>query len=84
MEYQLEKKEIESCDSCCNELMFEIGNGKSSYAVSIEAILTCLQIAESQGAIPQINDDWWLQVSRRYNGIDRNFTLKLLKDIEQK
>lgn len=64
---KIKKEKIKPCDHCDNPLVFELSNGVDQYAVSIEAILKCLEIAEQQGAVPKIGSDWWLHIKRNYN-----------------
>ena len=63
------KEKIKPCDKCENPILFELGNGKDSYAVSIDAILACLKIAEDQGAVPELENDWWIRVINRYSDV---------------
>ncbi|WP_440993565.1 hypothetical protein [Cysteiniphilum litorale] len=63
---KIDKKVIKPCEHCDNPLLFELSNGKAHYAVSIEAILACLKIAEQKGAVPEIDAEWWLKIQRVY------------------
>ena len=69
---KIKKEKIKLCDHCNNPLVFELSNDADQYAVNIETILKCLELAEQQGAIPKINSDWWTKISRRYNNININ------------
>jgi len=62
---------IEDCEKCDNSLVFELSNGSDHYGVSVEAILTCLKLAENNNAVPKLGDDWWLTINRIYPEVGR-------------
>lgn len=70
----VEKRVIKPCQHCDNSLLFELSNHNGDiYPVSIETILLCLKIAETNGLVPLLATDWWLSNNRQYRlsrGID--------------
>jgi len=64
----------ETTEQCDNPLVFELSNGKESYGVSVEAILVCLNLAETKGAVPKLEDDWWLSIKRMYPEVERTLS----------
>jgi len=45
---------------------FVIDNGKTQTMLSIDVVLQCLRIAEIQGDIPPLPQDWWFPLMNRY------------------
>ncbi|CDT52403.1 hypothetical protein VCR4J5_670097 [Vibrio crassostreae] len=45
---------------------FVIDNGKTQTMLSMDVILQCLRIAEIQGDIPPLPQDWWFPLMNRY------------------
>jgi hypothetical protein len=69
---EIKKKETQMCDYCESRIMFELNNGEDSYALSMVSVLTCLKIAENNGAIPKIDAKWWKSLQPHYNLGDLN------------
>jgi hypothetical protein len=56
-----------------DDLVFALRDSHHTFSMDIATVLQCLQFAEQEGAIPQLPDDWWTAIGRRYKiqfGID--------------
>lgn len=52
---------------CCgDELVFAMRDRHHTFSLSVTTVLECLHVAEQEGAIPALSDDWWIAVDRRY------------------
>ena len=40
----------------------------------LTTVLECLYYAEKRGEVPEIDEFWWLELSRRYDKIGRLFS----------
>jgi len=54
----------EGCDPASR---FVLDNGTSQSMISVDIILQCLRIAEHQGDVPPLPDEWWHALLNRYN-----------------
>ncbi|RJX68633.1 hypothetical protein DZ860_16690 [Vibrio sinensis] len=45
---------------------FVIDNGVTQTMISVDVILQCLRIAERQGDIPSLPQEWWFPLMARY------------------
>ncbi len=41
------------------KIIFGLSNGKQSLSASLSTILMCLEIAESEGDVPALDEAWW-------------------------
>ncbi|WP_199533062.1 hypothetical protein [Thiopseudomonas alkaliphila] len=55
-----------SHDCCTNHLLFALQDNHHSFSLGITTILECLYVAQSEGAIPELSDDWWHRVMNYY------------------
>jgi hypothetical protein len=56
-----------------DDLVFALRDRHHTFSMDIATVLQCLQFAEQEGAIPELPDDWWTAIGRRYKiqfGID--------------
>ena len=53
------------CECCCEELVFAMQDTQHQFSIGLFTILDCLKIAEKQGYVPPLPDDWWLLVRGR-------------------
>ncbi|MHB0818499.1 hypothetical protein ACYCFK_09485 [Stutzerimonas stutzeri] len=52
---------------CANYLIFALKDKHHEFSLGITTVLECLRFAESQGAIPELPDEWWIAVDGRYD-----------------
>ena len=52
--------------ACCDELVFAMRDRYHAFSLDISTVLRCLQMAEQEGAIPNLPDEWWIAIERRY------------------
>lgn len=50
----------------CDELVFAMRDRHHAFSLDIATVLQCLQLAEQEGAVPHLPDDWWIVIVRRY------------------
>lgn len=49
-------------EECVEELMFMMKDNYHEFSLGLSIILKCLAIAEKEGYVPPLSDDWWLQI----------------------
>ena len=64
----VENKAIEhsDCEECLENYVFKLRDKEHEFFVGLTTILSCLLFAESEGAIPRINDEWWIAINNVY------------------
>ncbi len=50
----------------CDELVFAMRDRHHSFSLDMGTVLQCLQLAEQEGAVPRLPDDWWIAIVKRY------------------
>lgn len=55
------------CESCDNEVMFEMKDNYHTFYISLNDLVECLQFASQEGLIPQIPREYSILLSRLYN-----------------
>lgn len=59
---------VSEADLSCDEYMvFAMQDKHHQFTLGLSTLLECLYIAEKEGAVPQLPDQWWLALSTRYN-----------------
>lgn len=48
-------------------MVFAMQDKHHQFTLGLSTLLECLYIAEKEGAVPQLPDQWWLALSTRYN-----------------
>lgn len=54
------------CCRCEDPLLFAMKDNSHKFSIGLFTILRCLKIAEREGVVPQLSDEWWLLVDNRY------------------
>ncbi|NTM07706.1 hypothetical protein HQ705_11855 [Enterococcus faecium] len=49
-------------EECVEELMFMMKDKYHEFSLGLSTVLKCLAIAEKEGYVPPLSDDWWLQI----------------------
>ncbi|MFD3388523.1 hypothetical protein [Ligilactobacillus salivarius] len=50
------------CENCNEDLLFSMKDKYHEFSLSLTNVLKCLVIAEKEGYIPKIPDEWWLKL----------------------
>ena len=48
------------CDNCEERIVFNLKQGDKYFHLPLSKMLECLLIAEAEGEVPMIDDDWCL------------------------
>ena len=48
------------------ELVFAMRDRHHAFSLDLSTVLQCLRMAEQEGGVPKLPDDWWIAVERRY------------------
>lgn len=54
------------CEYCKEDYLFAMKDRYHEFSVGLRTILDCLEMAEKEGAVPKLSDQWWLDVKNRY------------------
>lgn len=46
-------------EDCQEELLFAMRDQEHEFSLGLSVVLNCLSIAEEEGFVPQLPDDWW-------------------------
>jgi hypothetical protein len=66
--YRTDEPPQEGNGQCCdNHLLFAMRDNHHEFTLGITTILECLFSAADHGAVPELPDEWWLQVMRHYH-----------------
>lgn len=57
------------CPHCGEELIFGLRDNKHGFSLGLTTVLECLAVAEKQGYVPNLPDEWWILIGRRYTQI---------------
>lgn len=55
------------CDCCVSPLLFQMQDKYHEFSLDVLTILRCLHLAEEQGAVPTLGDEFWRQVEATYH-----------------
>lgn len=67
-----EKPNIEKifCDNCDENMVFNFKDGNHIFHLPLSKILECLLIAEAEGQVPEIDENWWNILEELYPNIE--------------
>ena len=68
-EARLARKEIidhSDCEECEEQYLFAMKDKNHEFSVGLTTILACLSMAEHDGVLPAIPDEWWIAVVNWY------------------
>jgi hypothetical protein len=54
-------------DCCADPLLFAMRDKHHEFFMGLITILQCLRVAEENGHVPHLPEDWWVQLAVRYN-----------------
>lgn len=55
-----------ACPQCDEELLFAMRDKHHEFSLGLSIVLQCLQLAEQNGHVPRLPDEWWTQLRLRY------------------
>ncbi|MCT4625673.1 hypothetical protein [Halodesulfovibrio sp.] len=59
--------DFSGCPTCSEEVIFAMEDSFHHFSIGLRTILQCLNLAEMQGYIPPLPDEWWNEVANRHN-----------------
>ena len=59
------------CPSCDEALVFAMRDNHHDFSIGLGTILECLVLAEKHGHVPALPDQWWVQIGRRYDRVEK-------------
>ncbi len=54
------------CDSCDDPLLFAMQDKHHQFSIGLFTVLNCLKLAEDEGAVPKLPDEWWVDLHNQY------------------
>lgn len=55
-----------NCLECEEELVFHMRDNYHKFSIGLRTILECLNLAEAQGCVPPLPDNWWIGIATRH------------------
>ena len=70
--FDKEKSNIDRifCDNCGESMVFNFKQGNTIIHIPLSKILECLLIAEAEGQVPEIDENWWNELEELYPNIE--------------
>lgn len=70
--FDKEKSNIDRifCDNCGESMVFNFKQGNTIFHIPLSKILECLLIAEAEGQVPEIDENWWNNLEELYPNIE--------------
>ena len=56
-------KDTTLCENCDEVLAFAMRDNFHEFSIGLSTILECLQIAEKEGYVPPLPDEWWFKLN---------------------
>lgn len=58
----------ENCTDCCDDpVLFHMRDNYHEFSMGLFPILRCLRLAEEDGHVPPLGDEWWINIRVRYH-----------------
>ncbi len=54
------------CELCEEELLFAMQENDHTFSIGLKTVLKCLELAEAEGYVPKLSNDWWISVMNRH------------------
>ncbi|WP_208423017.1 hypothetical protein [Latilactobacillus fragifolii] len=51
---------------CSEALLFMMKDRDHEFALPLSVVLSCLRVAETEGYVPSLSDNWWIDVKNAY------------------
>ena len=65
-------RSTEQHPECCDDaLVFGMRDNYQDFSMGITTILECLHAAECEGHVPELSNEWWYKIYRRYPSLQR-------------
>ncbi len=55
-----------ACDCCDDPLLFAMRDNYHDFSIGLFTILNCLKLAEREGVVPKLPDEWWIDLHNQY------------------
>ncbi|MFI3270729.1 MAG: XRE family transcriptional regulator [Pseudomonadota bacterium] len=55
------------CQNCNEELFFAMRDNYHNFSIGLRTVLQCLHLAEEEGNVPKLPQEWWNQIANRHN-----------------
>ena len=64
----VDNKAIEhsDCEECNENYIFKLRDNEHEFYIGLTTILSCLAFAQAEGAVPEIDEDWWINIRNAY------------------
>ncbi len=56
-----------NCDHCIDPLLFGMKDNYHEFSLGLFTVLDCLKLAEKNGYVPPLPEDWWISICRLYD-----------------
>ena len=66
---KLSKEEIidhVKCQECLKDYLFKMKDNYHEFYISLRDVMTCFWLAEKEGLLPPIDDEWYYKVANQY------------------
>lgn len=63
---QLRTIDHTDCGRCSEDLVFAMKDNHHQFSIGMTTILRCLAMAEKDGYVPKLPDEWWMHIHNRY------------------
>lgn len=47
-------------EDCCEALLFSMQDDQHEFSLPLSVVIKCLWIAEKEGYVPPLTDQWWI------------------------
>lgn len=61
------KTEEPYCQSCGESLVFGMKDNYHEFSLGLSTVLECLFVAENQGHLPKLPEEWWIRIEQELN-----------------
>ncbi|AGO09777.1 hypothetical protein Lp16_H062 (plasmid) [Lactiplantibacillus plantarum 16] len=49
-------------EDCCEALLLKMPAGQREFSLPLSVVINCLWIAEKEGYVPPLADQWWIDI----------------------
>lgn len=53
---------VVNCECCLEEIVFAMQDNHHKFSIGLSTIMTCLAIAQKEGYVPEIPEEWWFKI----------------------
>lgn len=59
-------KDHTDCEKCMEDYIFKMKDNYHEFEIGLRTILSCLALAEKEGAVPELPKEWWSDTRSRH------------------